>query len=396
MTVQRDGAPDPLRAGPVELAVPEGWEQQPTSDADALLVAPASARRGFRANAVVTSRPSAGSPRAHLGDLLLGGAAAGRVLAVEPFPRIGAVGRRIEAVYLVDRTAVRTTTWATTADGRDVEVTLSRPLLPSEAVFDAVDRITASLVVHGGADDDDEPAPEVPAGRQLGAPRAFPPITGDAWRLLWRSAGHGFQPGAARSPEGRELRDAGLMTAFGGTTPDAELFLRIAQHARRGTIRRSDADGEAIRSVWSAEGEVAVDVGRIEGEPALVVTHSLSIEPAGSAALRLLDWVGVTPTGAWGGEEHAEVLDEAVSARLHGSTPPLDGAGPALASAWRAAGWSAFDIGSDGTPAVLRVLRGGDGTWWLQGPVAEDGTTRLRALASTALIDVLTGGGPAL
>lgn len=391
----RPAAATTLRSGPVELVVPEGWEEQRTEDADALLVAPKPSRRVFRANVVVTSRPSSGPPRAHLDDLLRTAAAAGRVLAVEPFPRIGRGGRRIESVYLAEHTAVRVTTWATSADGRDIEVTLSRLLLPSAAVWEAVERIRTSLVVHGGADDPaEEPLPDLPTGPELAAPTSFPPISGDAWRLLWASAGHGFQPGPARTPAGRELREAGLMTAFGGTTPDAERFLRIAKQARRGTIRRSGVDGDAVRSVWSADGAAAVDLGRIEEEPPVVVSHALALEPVGPAAVRLLDWMGVAPTAAWGGDADAEVREDAVAARLRGSTPPPDGAPPALLAAWRTGGWSAFDVVVDGAPAVLRVLRAGDGTWWVQGPAADDGTTRLHALAGSGMIDVVTGGGP--
>jgi hypothetical protein len=183
------------------------------------------------------------------------------------------------------------------------------------------------------------------------------------------------------------------MNRFGGTTPDAETLLRTAKHGRRSTVRRTGGPGDAIWSSWSAEDSATVDEGAISGDPPAVDSHRLEHGTAGEAGARLLAWMDVRAVNAWGDREHADVAAAAVDARLRAAIPVPDGLGPALSSAWSVGEWAGFDVAVGGAPAVLRVLRAGDGTWWHQGPEDGSGSTPLRAMPVWSLLDALFGGG---
>jgi hypothetical protein len=213
-----------------------------------------------------------------------------------------------------------------------------------------------------------------------------------AWTLLLQSRGRGLQSrSTVRSDAGRALRDAGLLSAFGGIAGDGDEIASVVLSGARTTAWLRSARESAIWSSWQLRDRAVIDVRSAATEAGLEeASHQVDVLPAVVARARLLGFHRIRP--AWTFEDEDLISIDAVAADRRvlddGAALP-DGAGPVLAHAWSAGPWTEVTLQTaDGR--TTRTIRAG-GAGWLQVEQLPDGLLRLHPVPSGALaLQVLT------
>lgn len=240
-----------------------------------------------------------------------------------------------------------------------------------------------------------EPLLDAFATERAGAPRelltdmtAAPPATAPAHRIspeAWAMLRDGTRRGlkAGRSPEGRLLRDAGLLNAVGSLTPRGQQLVGgLGPSALRTTVRWESPGAAGSWSCWITGGSTVVEV-RTAPDPAALAAapHALETLTTSIAVARLLDRLEIGPVWTFGDEEPIAVPDALVGDRIRDPGAPLpEGAGPLLKRAWRSEPWTAHLITretGDAEARELRVLRTGTAGWLRSEPVDDDASLLL-------------------
>lgn len=389
----------------LSTVVPEAWP--PLADPQADAAAGADGAWTVRPNVVITSQTSTATIR-EVGAQVLAESAGIRLpvqlLSADVWTLAGAPGRRIEFVYETPDAAVLVTVWVFATGRHRVELTATRDLADAARLEPFVSAIGSRIVVHEPGMD--PVPPEVLASEPVATLETFPATAGVplptrpgydlsvAERdLLLSSRGRGIQAGRTRTPAGATLREAGLLTRFGGTTPEAEALLQPLDGVRT-VVQRRSSTGRATRVHREHGDGVLVDRWAGEDEAALSsAPHRLELLDAGRGAADLLRWYGIRPAWPIGDPEEVPLRREDVERRvLQGVLPPPADLGPALQRAWAAPDWVELTATFGRTGRAWRVVRAGD-TGWFQVVPAGDDLVHLLPLPTANLVLALLSGG---
>lgn len=390
----------------LSTVVPEAWPPLPQHGADA--AAGAEGRWTVRPNVVITSRPST-APIQEVAQQVLAESAGIRLpvqlLAADVWPSAGAPGRRIEFVYETPDAAVLVTVWVFATGRHRVELTATRDLMDAVRLDAVVAAIGSRIAVHEPdgditaqvlGDSSTEPLEALPADAAPALERTGWTLSAAERELLFASRGRGLQAGRARSAEGAALREAGLLTRFGGTTPEAELLLRCVDGVRT-LVWRRDSDGIAARMHWELGDAVLVDRWEAPSADALArAPHRIEGLDESRGSAELLRWYGIHPGWAYSDPEPVPLRSEDVDRRvLEGPTEPPTELGPQLRRSWMAAPWTEFTATFGRSGRTWRTIRAGASGWYQVVPDEADDRVRLLPLPTANLVLGLLSGGAA-